>query len=592
MHALLLIALAAGSALLLQRWDSIEQSRHNETQARAQVELIAYAAQPLPRTDDPHRLLRILECSVRSGYILAGAVMDSSGVVVAHTDLSSRGKQIDVGTLLHYSGDSYESGAQSALFGDTSGRLFVRPLFSEAGESGAAAVLMPDNLLAGTARGLMISLFPVALVLLAFSVVNRSAIRGALTPAAEGLDRLAHAVGWQSDPERPNPVQDVKYDEVIDGTVTRIEDLTRNNDELMVTNRLYEFENHRMKMILDHFPEGLIVMDVIGKTAFINKRASRILGIPSDGDKAWSPEEPPVEVLRTIREIDKTGQVLIPFGEGEAQRQILCSRIPLSTPIGKPMGTLYAMRDVTAQSSAVRAQAGFLSQITHELKSPLNTVLAYTEMLAEGSELDKEEQKEFHNTLTSEAHRMGQLINNLMQLSRIQMGDLSARFSLVKPGALLKDQVESIKIQAEDSDLKLDINVPDNLPTIRGDKDLLGVAVTNLISNALKYTQAGGKISVRAIEDEEGIVFNVQDTGIGISEESLPRIFDRFFRSEDEAVQERPGSGLGLALVKEIVELHNGRITVASTPGSGTLFQIWLPAPEITSRLNATEALT
>jgi two-component system sensor histidine kinase VicK len=218
--------------------------------------------------------------------------------------------------------------------------------------------------------------------------------------------------------------------------------------------------------------------------------------------------------------------------------------------------------------------------------------LAYTDMLSGSAELRKEEQKEFHNALASEAHRMGQLIDHLLQLSRIQFGDLSAKFSLVRPGALISDQVESLRIQAEDNKQTLEISVPDNLASVRGDKDLLGVAVTNLISNALKYTEEGGKITVRAREEGEGVVFEISDTGVGIPEETMPRIFEKFYRSEQECVRQKPGSGLGLALVKEIVELHNGRITAESSPGSGASFSMWLPALEVASRLDPTEALT
>jgi two-component system phosphate regulon sensor histidine kinase PhoR len=588
-QATLLVAVAVGSAWLLHRSDSNDQSKHLALEAKAQAELVAHAVQEASSSADPHRLLRILECSIRGGNILAAAVLDSSGTVVAHTNLSRTGTKIEAPSLLPGSDGSELA---SSLFGKTSGELVVRPLLSSNGETGVVALLLPDDALAGTARRWILYLFPAALVMLAFFAVNRSAIRSALKPASDGLDKLASAVGWRGDPEQCPAATDVKYGQVIQDTVSRIQALTQSNDELMVTNRLFKFENKRMKMILDHFPDGLIVMDVLGKTAFMNKKAVRTLGLPADDERTWSPEEPPVEVLRTIREVDKAGQVLISFGEEEARREILCSRIPMTTSAGKSMATLYALRDVTAQNSAVKAQAEFLSQITHELKAPLNTVLAYTDMLSDDSELNKEERREFHNTLTSEAHRMGQLISNLLQLSRIQLGDLSGRFSLIKPGTLIKDQVDSIKIQAEDNGLRLDLHVPENLASIRGDKDLLGVAVTNLISNALKYTPQGGSIRVRAVEEDEGILFEVKDTGVGIPDEILPNIFDRFFRSNQELVQQKPGSGLGLALVKEIVELHNGRITVESSVKSGTRFQIWLPALEVASKLNATEALT
>lgn len=588
-----LIGLALGSGLLMNRRDSIDRSKQIARQAGIRTDLIAHAAQPSSSSwEESARLLRILECGARAGDILAGAVIDSSGTVVAHTSLSQIGTRVETPGHMSSSPGESQSGLIERLFDGSPGKFMMRPLLDSEGETGTLALLLPLYNPAYNAGQLFLYLLPAGLVLLAFLAVNQSTMRSALKPAAESFTRLAGAVDWKIDPEQGDPGADAGYNQVVQDTVARIHALTQSNDELTLTNRLFRFENNRMKMILDHFPDGLIVMDILNKTAFMNKRAIRVLGLNPDDEKTWSPQEPPVEVLRTIREIDKAGQLVIPVGGEESQRQILCSRIPLTTSGGKTMGTLYAMRDVTAQNSAVKTQAEFLSQVTHELKAPLNTILSHADLLADGNELQSEDRKEFYNTLTSETHRMGQLIGNLLQLSRIQMGNLTAQFNLVKPGSLTKSLAESLKIQADDNGQRLDISVPENLPSIRGDKDLLGVAINNLLSNALKYTPEGGRISVRATEEDQGVIFEIKDTGIGIPDEALPHIFDRFYRSEQELVQMRPGSGLGLSLVKEIVELHNGRITVESTAKSGTRFLIWLPALEVGSKLNPVGALT
>jgi signal transduction histidine kinase len=250
------------------------------------------------------------------------------------------------------------------------------------------------------------------------------------------------------------------------------------------------------------------------------------------------------------------------------------------------------MRDMTAHHAANRAQAEFLSQVTHELKAPLNTIVTYVEELAEDGGLTLEERKEYFNTLNAEATRMAKLISNLLQMSRIQMGNLSASLSLVKPVSLIREQTESLVLQAEDRGLTLDVNISENLPPVHGDKDLLGVAVNNLISNAIKYTPSGGKISVRALAVDGGVRLEVKDTGVGIPAEIQSRIFERFFRSDQEHIQDQPGSGLGLSLVREIVEIHKGRIFVESEIGRGSKFVVWLPCRKVSSRLEPAEALT
>ena len=187
---------------------------------------------------------------------------------------------------------------------------------------------------------------------------------------------------------------------------------------------------------------------------------------------------------------------------------------------------------------------------------------------------------------------MAQLISNLLQLSRIQLGSLSAQRGFVKPSPLVTDQASSLRAAAEDQHLTIETSVPETLPALYGDKDLLGVAITNLITNAIKYTDAGGRISVSAAAVGDGISIEVEDTGIGIPQDEQSRIFERFARSDQERVQERAGSGLGLSLVKEIAEIHDGRVSVESEVGRGSCFRMWLPSREAGTRADVVEALT
>jgi len=246
---------------------------------------------------------------------------------------------------------------------------------------------------------------------------------------------------------------------------------------------------------------------------------------------------------------------------------------------------LFLLRDVTAQQAAQRAQAEFLAQITHELKAPLNTIVAYVEALSDENLLDVAERHEFLNTLNAEALRMGQLISNLLQLSRIQLGNLSAEFGFVKAEALIRDRAEAVRSQAEARQQILTLELPENLPPLYGDKDLLGVAITNLITNAIKYTPVGGRITVRATANDKDLAIEVEDTGIGIPEEARSRIFERFARADQPEVQRQTGSGLGLALVKEITELHDGQVSVESQLGRGSCFSLRLPTREVGARL-------
>jgi signal transduction histidine kinase len=181
---------------------------------------------------------------------------------------------------------------------------------------------------------------------------------------------------------------------------------------------------------------------------------------------------------------------------------------------------------------------------------------------------------------------MGDLITNLLQLSRIQFGSLSAKFSFLKISNLLKTQVQSMRLHAEDRGLQLEVHVPDNLPPLYGDKDLISVAVSNLVSNALKYTPRGGKVRISAQETDSGVLIEIRDTGIGIPEEMHGKVFERFVRSDQKEVREQSGSGLGLTLVKEIAEVHHGQVSVESVVGAGSRFLLWFPSKEAGSKLD------
>ena len=334
----------------------------------------------------------------------------------------------------------------------------------------------------------------------------------------------------------------------------------------------------------------MVATDALDKVVFLNPMAGRILGVDRKDIHETDLHDVSSVFSEALRESDKTGTAVFSTSVNGGERQILLTRIPLMVSEDRSTGTLYTVRDVTAQQAAQRAQAGFLSQISHELKAPLNTILTYVEALADDGVVSQEERRQYFNTLSGEAARMAQLISNLLQLSRIQLGDLSAHSKFVKVANLVHEQSESMRAQAEARGLALDVKVPENLPALRGDKDLLGVVLTNLISNAIKYTPSGGKVAVRASATDDGVVVEVEDTGIGILEEDRTQIFERFFRSSQEEVQAQRGSGLGLSLVREIVEAHQGRVSVDSHMGKGSRFNVWLPGLESGSRLDLVSA--
>jgi len=582
-----LLLLALGTSWLLQRGDSRDAATERAARGRAMAELVAQAVGPQVDFENSARFQRILECAARDADLTAAAVIDADGAVVAHTDVSRTGLRVDLPDPSIEDGTADAApwpGLAPMLFGSLKGQVVLHPLVSAQGRAGTVALLMPIRPGTPFGRDQMRFFLPAGLMLLAFVGLFQATIRWAVRPTSQFLERLTRALERQEtaegdDPSRPG----IAPERVMDETVSSIQALSQAKQNLTIENRVLDYGKRRMALILDQLPDGLVMTDPLEQPVLINRAAANLLQIPR---AEAGPEESlavPPEALAPLHAARRTGQALLPLAEG--QRQIQISRVPLSGPGARALGMLFLLRDVTAQQAAQRAQAEFLAQITHELKAPLNTIVAYVEALSDENLLDVAERHEFLNTLNAEALRMGQLISNLLQLSRIQLGNLSAEFGFVKAEALIRDRAEAVRSQAEARQQILTLELPENLPPLYGDKDLLGVAITNLITNAIKYTPVGGRITVRATANDKDLAIEVEDTGIGIPEEARSRIFERFARADQPEVQRQTGSGLGLALVKEITELHDGQVSVESQLGRGSCFSLRLPTREVGARL-------
>ncbi len=244
------------------------------------------------------------------------------------------------------------------------------------------------------------------------------------------------------------------------------------------------------------------------------------------------------------------------------------------------VGKMILVDDVTNEQLAEKAKKEFVANVTHELYTPLTTIKSYNEMLMAGEVEDGETQREFFNTVLEETDRLQRLIENLLSISKIEMGSLTLEKGLVKSDWLVNDCLAAVETQARKKSIAIEKDLPDNLPSLFGDKEMLKVALINILGNAVKYTPDNGKITFSLADREDMTVFDIADTGYGIATEDLPHIFEKFYRSKDPNISKRTGSGLGLGITSEIVQLHGGDILVESEPGQGTRFSVRIPREE------------
>ncbi len=257
--------------------------------------------------------------------------------------------------------------------------------------------------------------------------------------------------------------------------------------------------------------------------------------------------------------------------------QLRIARSLLAGRSGDGEGMTWVIEDVTQQTLASKSRDQFLMTATHELRMPLGNLMAYAETLATNENLDVEQQKEFCNVLHSEASRLSRLVDHLLSVGQMEVGSLVIAQSEVDMSSVVRDAIENLRSAATSKLHTLDSEISPKLPPVRGDRDKLNAVVVNLIGNAIKYTAEGGKISVRASFDEESIWVEVQDSGLGISETELPKIFDQFFRGTNPRVIAETGNGLGLSFAREVARLHHGDIDVESRLGEGSIFTLRLP---------------
>jgi two-component system phosphate regulon sensor histidine kinase PhoR len=237
------------------------------------------------------------------------------------------------------------------------------------------------------------------------------------------------------------------------------------------------------------------------------------------------------------------------------------------------------LRDVTREKEIADMKSDFVSNVSHELRTPLASINAYIEMLVDGEAPDEQARHRFYDIIQGEANRLSRLIDNILNISRIESGVVRVQREEVSLPTIVRDVMNVMMPQARSKRIGLSESLPASEASVMADKDMIYQAVVNLVSNAIKYTPEGGWVELGVSVDAEALTaeLSVRDGGVGIDPKDLPHLFDKFFRVADHKKLAK-GTGLGLNLVKQIVEsVHGGELRVESEPGRGSAFTFGLP---------------
>jgi two-component system phosphate regulon sensor histidine kinase PhoR len=351
--------------------------------------------------------------------------------------------------------------------------------------------------------------------------------------------------------------------------------------------RRREIEYERLSATLASLSDPVLVIDEYDQLALCNPAAERLFGLrAAAGQRGWTQQlrcEGLVALVAEARSRHRAAARSEELQVADPQRGPRWYRATVNTFFrggdeaqgGKP-AAVVVLRDINDERAARGRHAEFVSAVSHEMKTPLAGIRAYVEMLVDGDAEDEQTREEFLAVIHSQADRLQRLVDNLLNLSRIESGVVQVNKQHGSLNDLLAEAVNVVRPSAEQKRITL---VEDLSPLYLGtlfDRDQLLQAAINLMSNAVKYTPEGGTVTVRSRSLDDEVQFEVEDTGVGLEPEDCERIFDKFYRVRKNQHM-ASGTGLGLPLAKSIVEdVHGGRLTVRSTPGQGSTFTVTL----------------
>jgi two-component system phosphate regulon sensor histidine kinase PhoR len=349
---------------------------------------------------------------------------------------------------------------------------------------------------------------------------------------------------------------------------------------LAETIRLLSDERNREATILGSMIEGVAVISARERVLYSNRAFSQILGLEGQ----MVEDRPLIEVVRHSGLLAVI-KVALQAQKRESSEIVVGTVRPRSfavtaTPVraGEASGAVLVLHEITELRRLERVRQDFVANVSHEFRTPLTAIQGFAETLLSGALEDPANRRRFVEIIRDHATRLARLTEDLLELSRIEAGELKLEFQPVSVQQLVESCVETAGLKARAKEQGLRWMLPNGLPQVMGDANRLQEVLQNLLDNAVQYTPSGGRIEVVARPADGQVVLTVSDTGIGIPQTEQSRIFERFYRVDAARSREAGGTGLGLSIARHIVEAHGGRIWVESTVGEGSRFHFSIPA--------------
>lgn len=412
---------------------------------------------------------------------------------------------------------------------------------------------------------------------------QRTQLRERLDQIAADLDELA------SGKKRTDAIGDPHEDGIKFG-------LNKIAQHIEEVRRVHSAEAGNLQTILSSMAEGVIIVDGRHVIRSVNPSLIRILDLRVD----------PVNqtVLRALRDVHfeevvsdtlatgKPQSTEVSILAGKESRHLALTATPLQAPSGGENTVLLICHDVTRLKQLEDVRREFVANVSHELRTPLAIFQGYLENLLDNPTLPRAELVGILEILKKHSTRLNALVEDLLIIARLESRKEKLNIEMIEPRGLIEDIVADWKVRADKKEIKITAECDANAPDFEADAFRIEQVMNNLVENALKYTESGGSVWVRGSASPFGIEIRVEDSGIGITPQDLPHIFERFYRADKARSREQGGTGLGLSIVKHIAQLHGGSVHAESTYGKGTSIILRLPLtqPYDAPAVDATQA--
>ncbi|MGD1153701.1 MAG: ATP-binding protein [Syntrophales bacterium] len=364
-------------------------------------------------------------------------------------------------------------------------------------------------------------------------------------------------------------------------------DINRMVQEQQERVRIADEEKATLEAAFASMTEGVLVINNQNRIEFLNRSLKEILGNEGITDIL---DKTPLEAFRNVELQDALdlfrdsgGPVLREISLGQEAPIIL--DVTISAVHGLTEGkqkTMMVFHDVTRLKKLEKIREDFVANVTHEIKTPLTAIIGFIETLQGGAIEEEETAKKFLHIISENAHRLGRLVDDLLILSSIELGEMKLRFENVSIADAIENVLPMFETKAAEKSLTIDKHISDELPFIGADRDKLAQIFVNILDNAVKFTPSGGRVAIHAVQDYKGfVVVKVIDTGMGIPKSEIPRLGERFYRVDKTRSRDLGGTGLGLSIVKHLMKAHNGSIEIESQVGKGTTVSLTFPTNRV-----------